>query len=100
MLIECIPNVSEGRRPEIVAGMADAIRAVPGVRLLDFSSDPSPADRSAAPSRVPDKKRRLIPLSGYRSNQARLREAGLDHRLLKLPTSPPVRPPFRRLRHG
>src|SRR5258705_3837913 len=41
MLIECIPNVSEGRRPEIVAAMADAIRAVPGVRLLDFSSDPS-----------------------------------------------------------
>jgi len=41
MLIECIPNVSEGRRPEIVAQMADAIRAVPGVRLLDFSSDTS-----------------------------------------------------------
>jgi glutamate formiminotransferase len=41
MLIECIPNVSEGRRPEIVAQMADAIRAVPGVRLLDFSSDAS-----------------------------------------------------------
>jgi glutamate formiminotransferase len=41
MLIECIPNVSEGRRPEIIAGMAEAIRAVPGVRLLDFSSDPS-----------------------------------------------------------
>src|SRR2546428_6425679 len=41
MLIECIPNVSEGRRPEIVAAMADAIRAVPGVRLLDHSSDAS-----------------------------------------------------------
>jgi glutamate formiminotransferase len=41
MLIECIPNVSEGRRPDVVAGMADAIRAVPGVRLLDFSSDVS-----------------------------------------------------------
>ena len=41
MLIECIPNVSEGRRPEIVAAMAAAIRAVPGVRLLDHSSDPS-----------------------------------------------------------
>jgi glutamate formiminotransferase len=41
MLIECIPNVSEGRRPEIIAGMADAIRAVPRVRLLDYSSDPS-----------------------------------------------------------
>ena len=41
MLIECIPNVSEGRRPEIVAAMAAAIRAIPGVRLLDHSSDPS-----------------------------------------------------------
>jgi glutamate formiminotransferase len=41
MLIECIPNVSEGRRPAIVAAMAAAIRAVPGVRLLDHSSDPS-----------------------------------------------------------
>ena len=41
MLIECIPNVSEGRRPEVVAAMADAIRRVAGVRLLDYSSDPS-----------------------------------------------------------
>jgi len=41
MVIEWIPNVSEGRRPEIVAAMADAIRQAPGVRLLDFSSDAS-----------------------------------------------------------
>jgi len=41
MLIECIPNVSEGRRSEIVAEMANAIRALPGVRLLDVSSDAS-----------------------------------------------------------
>jgi glutamate formiminotransferase len=41
MLIECIPNVSEGRRQEVVTAVAAAIRAVPGVRLLDFSSDPS-----------------------------------------------------------
>jgi glutamate formiminotransferase len=41
MLIECIPNVSEGRRPEIVAAMADAMRRVPTVRLLDHSSDAS-----------------------------------------------------------
>lgn len=40
-LIECIPNVSEGRRADVVARMADAIRAIPGVRLLDHSSDPS-----------------------------------------------------------
>ena len=41
MLIACIPNVSEGRRPEIVAAIAGAIRAIAGVRLLDYSSDPS-----------------------------------------------------------
>jgi glutamate formiminotransferase / 5-formyltetrahydrofolate cyclo-ligase len=41
MLVECIPNVSEGRRADVVAGIADAIRAVPGVRLLDVSSDAS-----------------------------------------------------------
>src|SRR2546427_12054609 len=40
-LIECIPNVSEGRRPDVVSSMADAIRSVAGVRLLDFSSDAS-----------------------------------------------------------
>src|SRR6476661_8188150 len=40
-IIECIPNVSEGRRPEIVDAIAAAVRAVPGVRLLDYSSDQS-----------------------------------------------------------
>ncbi len=40
-IIECIPNVSEGRRPEIIEQIAAAIRAVPGVRLLDYSSDAS-----------------------------------------------------------
>ena len=41
MLIECIPNVSEGRRQDVVTAMADAVRRVNGVSLLDFSSDPS-----------------------------------------------------------
>jgi glutamate formiminotransferase len=40
-IIECIPNVSEGRRAEVVERVADAVRAVAGVRLLDYSSDPS-----------------------------------------------------------
>jgi glutamate formiminotransferase / 5-formyltetrahydrofolate cyclo-ligase len=40
-IIESIPNVSEGRRPEVVEAIAAAIRAVPGVRLLDYSSDAS-----------------------------------------------------------
>ncbi|HKB13515.1 MAG TPA: glutamate formimidoyltransferase [Vicinamibacterales bacterium] len=41
MVIECIPNVSEGQRAEVVTSIADAVRSVPGVRLLDVSSDPS-----------------------------------------------------------
>ncbi len=40
-IIESIPNVSEGRRPEVVEKLADAIRKTPGVRLLDYSSDAS-----------------------------------------------------------
>ena len=40
-IIECIPNVSEGRRGDVVEGIAAAIRDVPGVRLLDYSSDAS-----------------------------------------------------------
>ena len=39
-LVECVPNVSEGRRPEIVKRLADVVSAVPGVRLLDVTSDP------------------------------------------------------------
>jgi glutamate formiminotransferase len=40
-LIECVPNVSEGRRCEVVDGIADALRGAGSVRLLDYSSDPS-----------------------------------------------------------
>lgn len=38
-VIECVPNVSEGRRAEVVEKLVQAIRRVPGVRLLDYSSD-------------------------------------------------------------
>ena len=40
-LVECVPNFSEGRRPEIVAQIRDAIAAVEGVTVLDVSSDQS-----------------------------------------------------------
>jgi len=40
-IIECVPNISEGRRPDVVNDIVGAIRAVPGVRVLDFSSDAS-----------------------------------------------------------
>ena len=38
--LECVPNVSEGRRPQVVARLAAAASSFPGVRLLDLSSDP------------------------------------------------------------
>ena len=40
-LIECVPNFSEGRRPEIIRQITDVIEAVPGVRLLNV--DPGKA---------------------------------------------------------
>jgi glutamate formiminotransferase/formiminotetrahydrofolate cyclodeaminase len=40
-LIECVPNFSEGRRPDVIAAIRDAIAATPGVAILDVSSDAS-----------------------------------------------------------
>ncbi|HBD09995.1 MAG TPA: hypothetical protein DCZ69_17225 [Syntrophobacteraceae bacterium] len=38
-LIECIPNFSEGRRPEVLDQIAAAVTGVDGVHLLDVQSD-------------------------------------------------------------
>jgi glutamate formiminotransferase/formiminotetrahydrofolate cyclodeaminase len=40
-LVECVPNFSEGRRPEVVQRIRDAIASVKGVHILDVSSDQS-----------------------------------------------------------
>jgi len=40
-IIECVPNISEGRRATVVAGIVDAVRNTSGARLLDYSSDAS-----------------------------------------------------------
>ena len=40
-LVECVPNFSEGRRPDVVAAIRDAMAAVEGVAVLDVSSDQS-----------------------------------------------------------
>jgi glutamate formiminotransferase len=40
-LVESVPNVSEGRRADVVDGLADALRGVDGVHLLDRTSDAS-----------------------------------------------------------
>ena len=38
-IVESIPNISEGRRADVVDAVAAALRRVPGVRLLDVQSD-------------------------------------------------------------
>ena len=40
-IIECVPNISEGRRADVVDALVARVRAVPGVRVLDVSSDAS-----------------------------------------------------------
>ena len=40
-IIECVPNFSEGQKPEVLEAIANAIRRVEGVRLLDI--DPGKA---------------------------------------------------------
>lgn len=57
-IVECIPNFSEGRRPEVVDKIVAAIKTIPGAVLLDRESDPN-HNRSvitfvAAPDRVVD----------------------------------------------
>ncbi len=39
-LVECIPNFSEGRRPEVIEAIVTAIKRAAGVHVLDTSSDP------------------------------------------------------------
>ena len=38
-IVECVPNISEGRRPEVVAACVEAVASVNGVKVLHFTSD-------------------------------------------------------------
>lgn len=40
-VIECVPNISEGRRTNVIEAVRAALRAVPGLRVLDVQSDAS-----------------------------------------------------------
>lgn len=40
-LVECVPNFSEGRRPEVLEPILAAIRQTPGVKLIDHTMDAS-----------------------------------------------------------
>ncbi len=40
VIVECVPNFSEGRRKEVVDKIVYSIRSVPGVKVLDVEMDP------------------------------------------------------------
>ncbi|HHT72812.1 MAG TPA: glutamate formimidoyltransferase [Firmicutes bacterium] len=39
VLVQCVPNISEGRRQDVVEAVVDEVRKTTGVHLLDYSSD-------------------------------------------------------------
>jgi glutamate formiminotransferase len=39
VLVECVPNFSEGRNKEVIEAIVDEIRRVKGVKLLDYAPD-------------------------------------------------------------
>ena len=82
-VIECVPNISEGRRPEVVGAVAEALRAIAGVRLLDVQSDPAhnrsvltlagdPSSLKTAVLALFDKALAAIDLKGHQGEHPRL----------------------------
>jgi glutamate formiminotransferase/formiminotetrahydrofolate cyclodeaminase len=82
-IVECVPNFSEGRRPEVVKAIADAIRSVRGTRILDIQSDfdhnrsvitfvGSPAVVEEAAFRAAARAAELIDLNQHRGEHPRM----------------------------
>ena len=40
-LVECVPNFSEGRRPEVIEAITAEVKNIPGVKRLDVKADAS-----------------------------------------------------------
>jgi glutamate formiminotransferase/glutamate formiminotransferase/formiminotetrahydrofolate cyclodeaminase len=40
LIVECVPNFSEGRDRAVIAALEESVRGVPGARLLGSTSDP------------------------------------------------------------
>jgi len=79
-LVECVPNFSEGRRPEVVAAIRDAMAGVEGVTILDSSSDAS-HNRSVITFVVPLERAVEAAFAGIKEASARIdmREHSGEH---------------------
>ncbi|MHC4830106.1 MAG: glutamate formimidoyltransferase, partial [Planctomycetota bacterium] len=75
-IVECVPNISEGRRPEVVEAIVNAVRETPGATLLDHGADAdhnravltfvgAPEPVLEAAFRVAERASKLIDLSGH-----------------------------------
>ena len=82
-IVECIPNFSEARRPEVVDQIVLAAAAVPGVSILDRSSDMdhnrtvltfagSPAGVEEAAFRAVQKAAELIDMNAHTGEHPRI----------------------------
>ncbi|MCA9919418.1 MAG: glutamate formimidoyltransferase, partial [Anaerolineales bacterium] len=82
-LVECVPNFSEGRNTAVYTAIADAIRSVRGVNVLDVSADPdhnrtvvtfvgTPADVEEAAFRAIGKAAELIDLDHHAGEHPRI----------------------------
>lgn len=82
-LVECIPNFSEGRRPEVIDSLVAVIKSVPGVILLDYSADQShnrsvftfvgtPEGASEAAFLAAKKAAELIDMTGHKGEHPRM----------------------------
>lgn len=82
-ILECVPNISEGRDTKIIEAVLDEVRAVPGVTLLDHMSDPShnrtvitylgcPEGVAEAAVRVAKKAAELIDLTKHEGEHPRM----------------------------
>lgn len=82
-IVECVPNISEGRRPEVVAECVNAVASVDGVKVLHFTSDydhnrsvitfaGSPEGVSEAAVRLSKKAGELIDLTAHTGEHPRM----------------------------
>jgi hypothetical protein len=82
-LVECVPNFSEGRRPEVIEELIQVIASVAGVTLLDRESDPDhnrsvltfagePEPVAEAAFRVVERAAKLIDLNHHTGQHPRM----------------------------
>jgi glutamate formiminotransferase / 5-formyltetrahydrofolate cyclo-ligase len=81
-ILLCEPNISEGRNRDIIEQVADAVRSVPAVKLIDYSSDPDhnrsvftylgePGDVLEATKRLAGKAFELIDMRQHKGSHPR-----------------------------